>query len=135
MLRIKRLGFVTVAATIAVSAVLAPAALAQSYTMFLPDGTPVRVAQSSPASFMDYTDDSCMAFDSSGAMTRGLATRSGDEVCVAVANTRGASPAAAASDYTVDHPISSTEEARARGSHTPILAEELAVTDSRPAAG
>jgi hypothetical protein len=35
---------------------------ASSYTMFLPDGTPVRAAQPSALSFMDYTDDALLCF-------------------------------------------------------------------------
>jgi hypothetical protein len=74
-----RLGFVTVAATLAISA--APAAAAEKYTTFFPNGSPVHVAQSSTESFMDYTDDACMAFYPTGEMTRrALATRSGGEV-------------------------------------------------------
>jgi hypothetical protein len=106
MLPAKLLGFITMAAALAFSA--APAA-AQGYTMFLPDGNPVRAAQSPTESFMDYTDDSCIAFGPTGEKTpRGLATRSGGEVC---------------SDFTVDHPIFSNEDALAGTANTLMPAE------------
>ena len=63
MLRANLLGSIAVAAALAVSA------------------TPASAAAPTP-SFMDYTDDDCMAVDHAGPVTRlPLATKSGGEVC------------------------------------------------------
>jgi hypothetical protein len=76
MLRAKLLGSITLTAALAVSATPASAA-----TMFSADGSPARAAAPTQ-SFMDYTDDDCMALDRTGSVTRlPLATKSGGEVC------------------------------------------------------